>query len=490
MEVVTSAGLIVPESALGLPKTWKKQGFAEVSSVDDDELLRSLTEFRDKSRHLDKSECLARAATENFVTNVVSDGLRPQSKIDHRFIGISEEAARDFERQAEKIFELHTDTREIDFRRVQTFSQMQATIMRAVLIDGDCLAVRRFKPRKRSILGTTVQLIGGDRLRTPLHGSIAADIREGVELDSDGEPLAYHVLNRKGPFNMALETVRIPRYDDNDIPLSLLIHASRLPGQSRGEPFLAPVVDRFRQLERYTDAEIRASVLNAFYAAFITTETPSEVDQRRMSALPEQLRPSEVRTQKKFGPEGGLMMELLKGEKVDTSAPGRPNANFEPFVQAVTKMISIGLGLPPEVLTQHFQSSYSAARGAILEAWKAYKVRRAWLVCEFCQPVYEWIITEAVLRGMLKAPGFENPFKRRLYLASEWIGSTMSSIDPLKDAKADEVKITRNMTESRRSVVERDGRDFEKLKREIDDERIYFNLQSNRQKEANNSNKA
>jgi lambda family phage portal protein len=488
MDIITSAGLIVPESAIDLPRTWKRETFPTINSASDDELLTSLAEFRDKSRQLDKTECLARAATENFVTNVVSDGLRPQSKIDHRFIGISEEAAREFERQAEKIFELHSSTREIDFRRVQTFSQMQATIMRAVLIDGDCLAVRRFKPRKSAVLGTTVQLIGGERLRSPLRGYVDADVREGVEVDFDGEPVAYHVLNRKGPLSSEIETIRIPRYDDSDILLALLIHSSRLPGQYRGEPFLAPVVDRFRQLERYTDAEIRASVLNAFYAAFITTETP-EIEQRRMSALPAQLRPNEARTQKNFGPEGGLMMELLKGEKVDTSAPGRPNANFEPFVQAVVKMISIGLGLPPEVLTQHFQSSYSAARGAILEAWKAYKVRRSWLVSEFCQPVYEWIVTESVLRGMLKAPGFEDPFKRRLYLATEWIGSTMSSIDPLKDARADEVKITKNMTESRRSVVERDGRDFEKLKREIEDERKYFNQNSAARVEANSNTK-
>ncbi len=74
-------------------------------------------------------------------------------------------------------------------------------------------------------------------------------------------------------------------------------------------------------------------------------------------------------------------------------------------------------------------------------------------------------------------------------MATEWIGSTMSSIDPLKDARADEVKITRNMTESRRSVVERDGRDFEKLKREIDDERNYFNQKSTAVVEANGNTK-
>ncbi len=82
-------------------------------------------------------------------------------------------------------------------------------------------------------------------------------------------------------------------------------------------------------------------------------------------------------------------------------------------------------------------------------------------------------MTEAVLRGLISAPGFDEPFKRRIYLSVEWIGSTMASIDPLKDAKADEVNITKNQTESRRSVVERDGRDYEKLKRELEDEGLF-----------------
>ncbi len=472
MDIVTGSGLIVPESALPrdssyrIPNTW-----APSSASADEDLLPVLAALRDKSRDVDRKECLARAATENYVTNVVGDGLRPQAKIDHRYLGISEKEARDFERMAEKIFELHANSKDFDFRRVQSFPQMTATIMRSALIDGDCLVIRRYKPRKNAILGTAVQLIGSERIRNPMEGFADIDIREGVELDADGEPVAYHVESRDGLYSGSVKSIRVPRYDDNDSLLALLIHSARLPGQSRGEPYLAPVVDRFKQLERYTDAEIRASVLNAFYAAFITTETPSDIDQRKMTALPESMRPpAGGRSSQKFGPEGGLMMELLKGEKVDTSAPGRPNANFEPFVHSVVKMISIGLGLPPEVLTQHFQSSYSAARGAILEAWKAYKTRRSWLVAEFCQPVWEWLITEAVLRGLISAPGFEDPFKRRIYLSTEWIGSTMASIDPLKDAKADEVNITKNRTVSRRSVVERDGRDFEKLKREIENE--------------------
>jgi capsid protein len=83
-----------------------------------------------------------------------------------------------------------------------------------------------------------------------------------------------------------------------------------------------------------------------------------------------------------------------------------------------------------------------------------------------CQPVYEWIIQEAIAIGMLEAPGFNDPFKRRIYLSAEWIGASMQSIDPLKDAKADEVRLNSGVA-SRRSIVEEQGRDYEKMKREM-----------------------
>ncbi|HYX31481.1 MAG TPA: hypothetical protein VE954_00115 [Oligoflexus sp.] len=131
--------------------------------------------------------------------------------------------------------------------------------------------------------------------------------------------------------------------------------------------------------------------------------------------------------------------------------------------------LEIAIGLPYEVLVQHFQSSYSASRAALLEAWKFFKLRRAWLVRTFCQPIYEWIIEEAVALGMLEAPGFDDLFKRQIYLSTEWIGPSMQSIDPLKVVKADEVRLSSGVA-SRRSIVEEQGRDYEKLRREIEAE--------------------
>lgn len=441
----------------------------------DETLLGAMSTLRDQSRDLDRNEGIARGAVENFVTNVVSDGLRPQARIDHELIGIPEAKAREFERRAEKIFELHMKSDTADFHGKASFPMMQAQVLRAAFLDGDCLAIRRHTRRPGAILSTTIQLIDGSRLQNPcLARNSKLDIREGVEL-RDGFPVAYHVAKAGPDRFIGRETVRVPRFDESGMPRVLHIYHQRLLGQSRGEPALAPIIEKFKQISRYSDAEIAAAVINAYFSMFVTSESDifgSDIDaiEERGSAAEEQTEPK--RQMVRFGP--GKLVRLLPNEKISTASPGRPNSNYDPFVQAVIKQIGIGLGLPYEVLTQHFQSSYSAARGAILEAWKTFKTRRAWLVSEFCQPLWEWVITDAISAGMLEAPDFfKDPLKRRAFLCTQWCGSEMESIDPLKEARANEVDVE-NGVKSRRMIVESQGRDFDKHWREYEEERRIF----------------
>jgi lambda family phage portal protein len=300
------------------------------------------------------------------------------------------------------------------------------------------------------------------------------DIREGVEF-RNGAPIAFHVAKPGPDLFLGTDTVRVPRFDKDGEPVALHVFQQRLIGQSRGEPLLAPIIEKFKQISRYSEAEIAAAVINAYFSMFVTSESDifgDDIDAIEACDSPTRERAEPQRQMVKFGP--GKLVRLLPNEKINTAAPGRPNSNYDPFVQAVIKQIGIGLGLPYEVLTQHFQSSYSAARGAILEAWKAFKTRRAWLVSTFCQPVWEWVIADAVRAGMLDAPGFfESPLKRKLWLRTQWCGSEMESIDPLKDAKAHEVDV-RNGFDSRRSIVEGRGRDFDKLMRELEEEKAFF----------------
>src|SRR5690606_12542726 len=117
--------------------------------------------------------------------------------------------------------------------------------------------------------------------------------------------------------------------------------------------------------------------------------------------------------------------------------PGRPNAGFDPFVLAVLRQIGVALELPYEVLIKHFTSSYSAARAALLDAWRFFRRRRAWLARKFCQPVYEAWLADAVATGLVDAPGFfADPVRRASWCGARWIGDAPGQIDPQKEVDA------------------------------------------------------
>jgi capsid protein len=154
-------------------------------------------------------------------------------------------------------------------------------------------------------------------------------------------------------------------------------------------------------------------------------------------------------------------VDLAPGEDISIANPSRPNAAFDPFVRAILQQVGVALEIPHEVLIKSFQASYSASRASILEAWKFYRGRRRWLVRTLCQPCYEDVISEAVARGMLIAPGFfESPLIRRAWLGSVWTGDAMPQIDPLKEASAAQLRINTGTSTIDRESRESNGTTF------------------------------
>lgn len=133
----------------------------------------------------------------------------------------------------------------------------------------------------------------------------------------------------------------------------------------------------------------------------------------------------------------GTVTHLAPGEKVNFGNPNIPTAGFETFVKTLCKLVGAALELPYDVLIKEFNSSYSASRGALLEAWEAFKMRRKWFVDDFCQPVYEMFLAEAVALGRINAPGFfTDPLVREAWCGARWIGPVQGSLDPKKEAEA------------------------------------------------------
>lgn len=152
---------------------------------------------------------------------------------------------------------------------------------------------------------------------------------------------------------------------------------------------------------------------------------------------------------------------LAKGEKANFANPTRPNTAYEPFVMGLLTLIGAGLGIPVELLVKKFNSSYSASKAALLDAWQHFRSERAWLVLSFCQPVYETWMAEAVSSGRIQAPGFfRDPLIRWAYTRAAWHGDSQGSINPKDEVAAYRDAIDGRLMTHERAEWELFGSDF------------------------------
>ena len=165
-----------------------------------------------------------------------------------------------------------------------------------------------------------------------------------------------------------------------------------------------------------------------------------------------------------YGLGNGAIVALEEGEEVQIANPGRPNTAFDGFVVSISRQIGAALEIPYELLVKNFTASYSASRASLLEAWKMFRMRREWLISSFCQPVYEEWLTEAVLKGRIKAPGFfDDPAIRAAWSGAEWYGDAQGQLDPLKEANAAKVRVDEGFSTREREAAELTGMKYETI---------------------------
>lgn len=395
-----------------------------------------------RSRDAMRNHLLARAAIGRMRTSVVGTGLVCYAQVDAKYLGITPEQGQELDTQLNRIWEMYAlDPRECDAESGLNHYQLQALVLLSALVSGDVLIATPYIERTGAIFGTRLQLIEADRVSNPGDGLDTEYLVDGVEFDRDGSPLFYHVASsyRIGrAFSAQRKWEKLPAFGSETgrrRTLHVMCDKER-PGQKRGAPWLAPVLEPLQKLERYSSAELMAAVLSAFFTVFI-----EKGENYQDGVLPMNMMGSDDPSTTDHSDDTiklgeGAIVDLGVGEKATVANPARPNAQFDPFFVSVVKQIGAALQVPMEELLLHYDSSYSAARAAMLQAWRYYSERRWWLTSQFCQPSRDLIIDEAVARGMIDLPGYSDPFKRRAYLNALWIGPARGAINELHEAKA------------------------------------------------------
>lgn len=454
--------LAVTASYTGASKDKRSlKGFSTTKFDADGDILLELPTLRERSRDLVRNNPLAAGAINTKVTNIVGTGIRLQSWIDNEYLGISDDEAAQWERDVEREFKLWAESPDCDIERTLTFYGLQDLVFRSTLENGDAFVNLPYLERPGSIYDLRIQLIEADRISNPKGAKDTAEIAGGVEKDGYGAPVAYYVQKTHPgtTYSTSKEWDRLPAFGANTGKRNVLhLFSKKRIGQTRGIPDLAPIIEPLKQLGDYTESELSAAAVSALFSVFIKSP-----DGGGLAPLDPNSGGGGSDEEVKLSP--GLMVDLAPGEDIQFANPARPNATFDPFVLAILRQIGVALELPFEILIKHFTASYSAARAAMLEAWRFFSNRRAWLVDNFCQPIYEIWLTEAVAKGRIVAPGFldGDPAIKAAYLGSRWIGPARGQIDELKEAKAAAERVNLGISTLTEESAAFSGTDWEVL---------------------------
>lgn len=435
--------------------------FASLGGVKND-----IYNYREKlvarSRDLYMGAPLANGALNTMKMNAVGSGLKLKSSIDSDIVNLSEDEIETLETKIEKEFNLWSNSK-IDQTGLLNFYEIQDLVFLTTLLNGECFVHLNYFETQENPYSLKLSIIEPDRVNTPSNKTSDTSIVQGVQLDKNGHINGYYIQEHNP--NDEIRGMNQYKYvkmygSENQLNIIHLTTAER-PGQVRGVPILAPVMESLKQLDRYTNAELTSAIISSMFTIFIES---ADIPQTNPGDLSNVGQKDAIANEESGTLElsSGAIVSLNKGEKATSVNPARPNAQFDPFMTAIIRQIGSSLGIPYELMIMHFTSSYSASRAALLEAWKTFRKKREWFAKNFCQLIYEEWLREAVLLGRIEIKDFENDILiRKAYSNAIWSGTSQGQLDPIKEVNAAILRINAGLSTRSRETIELNGGDFE-----------------------------
>lgn len=454
-----------------------------------DENLSTRDEVIARTRDLVRNHPIISGGVDRRAEAVVGANLRLETQPAFELMGQDADWADEWSAQTEQAFELWSrDPRNLcDAQMHLQFGGMVEMAYRHWWNDGEAAAIPKMLapigPRVMAEYRTCIEVIDPDRISNPRglpDGHVLANGHKligGMEYDRNGARIAAYVRKvHPQALNLAANDhftwTRIPFFGPTGTPR--FIHAMKRDraDQRRGISRIVSALKRTKMFDRYDDAEVEAALLNSVMAAWI--ESPYETgdvaaalapgsemqgsDDYNMQALMQYRMDHPVRL------EGVRTIHGAPGEKLTLNRAEHPSQNYPEFQATGLRTIAAKFGLSYAQLSANWADiNYSSARAMLNEVWRGLLHDR-WLFTQaFCTPIYLAWLEEAIALGKVSIPGRKTNFYRWRNALSlcEWVGPGRGSVDPLKEAQANDFELNQGATDLQSMSNER-GRDYRK----------------------------
>ena len=364
--------------------------------------------------------------------------------------------------------------RRCDVRMKLTFGAMVKLAYLSYLRDGE--AVAEIQDHWRGMSNpTSVLLFEPERICTPTHMQESKLLRNGIVFDENGAAIGAWVRS----CHLSDPDPKAERYRWDYVPMrdaatgrAKLLHvfSPRRAEQNRGISKLAEAMVPAKMLDRVDRAEVQAALQSAIMSFFIKSPAHSDDLEQALAPTtaagdavftPYQKTYLDMREKKPVRLAGAQVTQLLPDEDVVIPNAARPNANYPDFARFVLQKIAGVLGVSSPQLSQDWQGiNYSSARAMLNEIWRSFVEDRHFFTQAFCTPIYAaWLYWE-VANGDVKIPGGPSAFikNKTAVCMAEWIGPGRGSVDPQKEANANNLDIAAGRKSTVEAILET-GRD-------------------------------
>jgi lambda family phage portal protein len=402
-----------------------------------DDLDADRYELRRRSRHAWQNSASARAIVEADVALVVSTGIdiEPDTGSDQSDERIREAWAQ-WTEHASACGTMDLWTLQRQARR----SERTAGEFLWALVDTDNYD-RRGIPR-------AIMPLESDRLSMAPVASLAAGSTfvSGKEIDRYGRVIAYHISDGDGDAGISSpKGGTLVAGSGGTLAGSLssssqrtgrrylaaeIIHGyeSQRPGQMRGEPGLAPVLNTLRQEMDLVEAELTAAKVGAAHSIKIKT----------VSGMPPSGDPSigtdGVVNTYDFSP--GSINMLAPGEDAEVMANPRPSQQISPFRQMLRGDMAGATGIPQRYIDRDTsRANYSSMRADMLDTKRIMDPQQQRFGRQAASEVYLRILPQLATAAGVSLPPVGSPerarFERHKVMPDGW-----AYVDPQKDIAA------------------------------------------------------
>lgn len=348
-----------------------------------------------------------------------------------------------------------------DITGIQGWTGIQKQAIDTVVRDGESF-IQIVYGKDVGPMGVALRLI--DPQRCPIEYTVDAVaggsnyIRQGVEFNQYGRPVAYHFTDEYTDRNNVGYQYNGRSY--TRIPAAEIVHlfVPEFPSQKRGLPWMATGLFRAKQTQAMEDAAVVNARVGAAKMGFIQFKdgTGPEYDADDDEDL-------------SIDAEAGTFPVLPSGAEFKEFAPQYPQGEFGVFIKHLLHGFAAGGGVSYHSLTGDLESvNLSSIRQGVLDEREGYKEKQEWLREHLCERIFEAVFPRILLAGLvIDDNGVALPAsKLAVYSVCRWQPRRWQWIDPAKEVAAAE-SWKNNMLTSPSQLIREQGRDPEQVFQEF-----------------------